>query len=125
MRHESVQCSRISRVMCILWAIVAFLGSGCWRSGDGDLSRFSPSAGAARESLDKALAAWQRGEPPGRNVGSAPVVQVVDSTRQAGQTLASYEITDEVSAETPKRFSVRLKLNNPDGDVQVRYVVVG
>ena len=103
-------------VLCLL--------SGCG-TGSGGIAKYTPSPTTAREALDTAMAAWKRGEPTGKISGATTAVEVADSTRQAGRLLASYEIIGEIPGDGPKRFSVRLRLENPSQELEARYVVVG
>jgi hypothetical protein len=111
--------------MGIALVMLAILNGGCGAGGEPDLRRFTPTATTARKSLEQALTAWQRGEPSAQKGAGSRVVQFVDSTRRPGQTLVSYEILSELTGETPKRFAVRLKLENPTQELETRYVVVG
>jgi hypothetical protein len=127
---ESGQCPAIGRVRNVagtasaLVVIVPLLSGGCG-GREAELSRFSPSASKARESLDLALTAWQRGELSGKKGEGTRRVELVDTSHKRGQKLESYEIISEATGDTPKRFSVRLKLQNPPQEIEVQYVVVG
>ncbi|HUY89615.1 MAG TPA: hypothetical protein VMV10_12845 [Pirellulales bacterium] len=98
----------------------------CSRPSSG-YDRYVPSATQAEEALAEVLAAWQRGEPPRTlELMSAPIkVEVADSTRRPGQRLVGYELLGEVSGEGPRTFIVRLKLDNPSEEQDVRYYLVG
>jgi hypothetical protein len=99
---------------------------GCWGGG---YDRYVPSTGDARQALETALAAWQKGGKPGRIDGESTPIQVVDGRWQAaleaGQKLTAFEILQEESSDGPKIFSVRLTLANPDAQVTARYFVLG
>ena len=100
--------------------------AGCHRPSSG-YERYVPSAARAEEALDAVLAAWRRGEPPGAlQLKSAPIeVLTADSTRNSGRRLIGYELLGEVSGEGPRTFIVRLKLDNPSEELEVRYYLVG
>jgi hypothetical protein len=108
----------------LICGVLALSATGCG-GGDGGTAKYSPSTDTARGALEAALAAWKRGEPPGKIAGTSIAVEVADSKRQAGQTLASYEIVGEVPGDGAKRFSVRLKLENPTQERETQYVIVG
>lgn len=108
----------------LICGVLALIATGCG-DGNGGAAKYTPSTDTARQALEAALAAWKRGEPPGKIAGTAAAVEVADSKRQAGQTLASYEIVGEVPGDGAKRFSVRLKLENPSQERETQYVVVG
>ena len=75
-----------------LCGLLTFCCTGCGGGTKGDYRRFVPTESAARQALEAALAAWQRGEPTGRIDSVSPAVQVADTKRQQGQKLARYEI---------------------------------
>jgi hypothetical protein len=98
--------------------------SGCgWDRG---YNRYVPPEEAARQALERALTAWQKGRSPGQVDDGPPAVQVVDSRWQAGQKLNRYEIVKEEPGDNGTTFySVRLTLQCPAQEQVVRYVVVG
>lgn len=93
---------------------------GCGSSAD-----VNPSADLARASLERALATWKEGGPPGTIAGAEPTVEVVDSAWRNGQKIEGFEIIGEEKSETDKRFVVRLKQPKPAEDKEVTYVVLG
>ena len=103
--------------------LTAFVG-GCGGSSNGDYSRYVPSVRSARQALEAALTAWQRGEPAGKLPSTSPAIEVVDTKRPAGQKLARFEILKEEPGDGPRWFAVRLVLE-PQGEAEARYVVVG
>jgi hypothetical protein len=112
-----------SVVALVVFGVLAALASGCG-SSNGDYSRYVPSEGSARQALEAALAAWQRGEPPGKLASTSPAVEVVDTKRPEGQKLVRFEIFKDEPAEGPRWFTVRLVFE-PQGEAEARYVVVG
>ncbi|HEY2252527.1 MAG TPA: hypothetical protein VGH74_15745, partial [Planctomycetaceae bacterium] len=52
-------------------------------------------------------------------------VQVVDKQRKKGQSLAGYEILGEAPGEAGRCFAVRVKLDGPAAEENVRFVVIG
>jgi hypothetical protein len=84
-----------------------------------------PSEAEARQALEAALAAWQKGRPPGAVPDRSPSVQFVDSSRQAGQKLVGYEVLGAVPSDQRRTFVVRLRLENPAETPKVRFCVLG
>lgn len=107
-------------------ALALVVAAGCGPSAS-DYSRYVPSEAVAREALDVALAAWKRGEPMGplKVASSSVSIQVSDSQRKSGRRLADYEILGEIAGEGPRSFAVRLVLDQPRREQQVRYYLVG
>lgn len=97
--------------------------AGC--SGAKARERFYPPEDRARQALDAALAAWQRGEPPGPVSGTAPLVNFVDSHQKSGQRLQAYTIESMAPGDGPRVLTVKLTLASPTQDVKARYVVYG
>jgi hypothetical protein len=103
--------------------VLAVCCAGCGKNRD--LGRYVPEEARARQALEAALTAWQQGEPPGR-VKSAPwPIEVVDSHRRPGQRLQRFEILGEVPGNARRCFAVKLALEKPREEKQVRFVVVG
>jgi hypothetical protein len=97
---------------------------GCSRPAGHE--RFIPAEDKARQSLETALAAWQRGKAGGPVEGtSAPVVQFVDSHHKPNQRLRSFTVLGMAPGDGPRVFAVKLTLENPAEEVKARYVVVG
>lgn len=113
-------------VSLFLFAALVLAGVAACRRTSG-YERFVPSVERAEEALGEVLAAWQRGEPVGPlDLQSAPIkIEVADSTRKPGQWLVGYELLGEVSGEGPRTFVVRLKLDTPQEEQEVRYYLVG
>lgn len=103
----------VSAVSCLL--------VGCAESSS---ERFTPSPDAARTALEKALAEWQAGRPPGPMEGT-PAIQVGDTQRRSGQVLVNYEVQGELPFENGRRFQVRLTFDKPAAEEKAQYVVVG
>lgn len=111
----------------LLVAVIIFpCFMGCSGSTRG-YERYVPDVAKAQEALNLVLAAWKNGEPAGAlNFDSAAItIQVADSTRRPGQRLVDYELLGEVAGEGPRTFVVRLKLDNPSAEREVRYYLVG
>ncbi|HQU47215.1 MAG: hypothetical protein B7Z73_14755 [Planctomycetia bacterium 21-64-5] len=110
------------------WALAALLLPGVAACGrPSGYERYVPSAERAHEALDQVLAAWKSGETvESLTLKSAPItVRVADSTRRPGQRLVAYDLLGEVSGEGPRTFVVRLKLDDPSDEQEVRYYLVG
>lgn len=102
--------------------IVAMLGC----AERSDHRRYYPTDDKARQAVEAALSAWQRGLPSGEVAGTAnPVITVVDNHRAPAQRLKSFEILTVAPGEGPRVLTVRLLLENPSAEVKVRYIVVG
>jgi hypothetical protein len=101
---------------------VAVFGCRGERSG---FDRFIPAEEKAKTALEAALAAWQKGEPPGKIVTPTHAIQVADSQRRPGQRLREYQILGEAPADALCCYAVRLSLENPAQEQTVRFVVLG
>ncbi len=99
--------------------------SGCGQSPKVGQERYVPTPESARTTIERALQAWQQGEPSGEISGTKPLIFVTDSHRQKGQALDRFEILGEVPGATPRCYLIQLKLSNPDAVEKVRYAVVG
>ena len=120
--------------MKIPWLALELALSGLLISGEGACTqrsagyeRYVPRAELAQEALDQVMAAWKNGEPVGPlQCNSSPItINVADTMRRPGQRLVDYELLGEVSGEGPRTFVVRLKLDNPAAEHEVRYYLVG
>lgn len=113
-------------VLLLLAAVVLPCPLGCAEPSSG-YERYIPSAARAEEALDLVLAAWKAGEPvaPLKLKSSPLTIQVADATRRAGQRLIAYDLLGEISGEGPRTFVVRLKLENPTLEEEVRYYLMG
>ena len=111
------------RPISLAWALLVAglpLG-GCGGRTSAD---YVPPSDDARQAVVAVLDAWQRGEPIGP-IGEEPTVQIGDTHRKPGQTLASYEILGELPTGDGRRFAVRLTLANPEATEKVNYLVIG
>jgi hypothetical protein len=112
---------RLSGISLLVLDAAALLAAGCGASA----RDYTPARETARASLEAALIAWREGDPPGAIAGQ-PAVQVVDTTRQTGQALRSFEVLSETSIAAQGRcYVVRLVLENPAAERRERFVVVG
>lgn len=113
-------------------AVVMFFGvvnvilmglAGC---GQVDRSaEFIPSPSTAESALRAAMEAWKNGEPSGAVPATKPVVHVVDSSRNGGQNLVSYEILGEIPGNAHRCFAVKVQLSDPDREERLRFIVFG
>ena len=112
----------VSRANLMCLALGATLvAAGCGQPSGG----YTPAPETARAGLEAALAAWREGQAPGAIAGSPPV-QVVDTSRQPGQTLEAFEVISETSLRGEGRcYVVGLTLGSPVVQERARYVVVG
>jgi hypothetical protein len=100
------------------------LAAGC--ADPADPNRYYPPDDRARPALEAALAAWQRGDPPGQVPGATnPTVQMADTHRTPGQRLKAFAVLGVAPGNGPRVFTVRLTLENPDAELKARFVVVG
>ncbi|HVC97150.1 MAG TPA: hypothetical protein VND64_25955 [Pirellulales bacterium] len=106
--------------------LLAVCAAGCG-GGQADLERYVPSEPVARRALEAALAAWKTGEPVGSlRLADPPLNLAVDHANwQPGQCLLDYQIVGEVASEGPRSFVVRLFLDAPREELEVRYFVSG
>lgn len=114
-------------LVLLLFSVMALLGPlGCAQRSTG-YERYIPSAARAEEALDLVLAAWKAGDPlaPLTLKSSPLTIQVADATRRPGQRLVDYDLLGEISGEGPRTFVVRLKLENPRVEEEVRYYLMG
>jgi hypothetical protein len=104
-------------------ALTLALLPGCGSS----TSAYIPNAATAREDLDKALAAWQKGGKPKELLTGEHPIYFVDSQWEAGQALESYQLLDEnpSQSETEKRYGAVLKMKKPPAEKRVEYVAFG
>lgn len=97
--------------------------AGC--GGPRGYDRYVPPSDAARAALGAALDAWRDGRGPKALAGRSPGIVVVDNERRAGQALRGYEVLGELPGDGPRRFAVRLHLDDPPEEQKVRFLVVG
>ncbi len=114
----------LPRQVVLSLALLALAAAGC---ADRSNSRYIPSEDSARQALEAALTAWQKGQPqPGAIPDAAPAVQAVDSRWQAGDRLQSFEVVgEEPNIGGPRLFTVRLTMQALPETKTVRYYVVG
>ncbi len=113
--------SRFTLAVIFSTLIFCPLMCGC---GSRKIADYVPTASLAREALNKSLEAWKENQPVGLIAGK-PGVQVVDSKRQPGQALDSYEVLGELSESGGRRFSVEVRLSNPVQVEKIDYIVMG
>lgn len=111
---------RLARCLVILGLLQAL---GCGNKAS--YERYIPKVEVAQQALEAALNSWQKGEPPGRLTTMTTPIQFVDSHRRRGQRLVSYTILGETAGNSPRCFAVKLGLDNPREEKQVRFVVLG
>lgn len=107
-----------------LAALVLAMLPGCGGASPED---YSPDTATARDSLDAALAAWQKGGKAAELAAGTPAVYFVDFQWDNGKALESYQIVEETPAvvESEKRYKVVLKLKDPAKEEQAEYIAVG
>ena len=104
-------------------ALTLVLTPGCGSS----TKDYIPNSTTAREDLDMALAAWQKGAKAADLTKGEHPIFIVDSQWDAGQALESYQILEESPGqiETEKRYGVVLKMKKPPAEKKLEYVVLG
>jgi hypothetical protein len=98
-------------------------GAGC--GAPRGYERYVPPSDAARRALQAALDAWRDGGGPEALAARSPGVVVVDNQRRPGQALRGYEVLGELPGDGPRRFAVRLRLDDPPAEEKARFLVVG
>ncbi len=108
-----------------VWPVAAAALIFCGCAGEAERDRLVPAPELARAAVAAVLEDWNEGNASER-IDKLPVrIQVIDKHRKVGQTLESFEILGEAPGATSRCFAVRLKLNNPEAEEKVRYVVIG
>lgn len=104
-------------------ALALALSPGC----GSPTSAYIPNAATAREDLDTALAAWQKGGKPAPLMKGEHPIYFVDSVWEGGQALESYQILEEkpTQSETEKCYATVLKMKKPPAENRVEYIAVG
>ena len=119
---------RIQPALCRGIALCGLLSLlvGCGGGGQTTVESFNPHEDDAREALETALTAWQKGQAePGVIKDADPAVQMSDSTWRSGAKLKSFEIAEDPKDNGPRKFKVKLTLEGVDAPKEVIYVVVG
>jgi hypothetical protein len=111
----------ISRDLLALLVTVYLYGCGPSNSA----ARYVPSESVARQALEAALTAWQKGSGTSLSLDNNTTIEVIDRERRAGQTLTEFKILGEVSVEGGRWFEVEMRLDHPAQIEQVRYCVIG
>jgi hypothetical protein len=106
-------------------ALLLACGAGCGPRPSQDFERYYPPEAVARRALETGLNSWRDGQPAGKVLAGEPPVVVVDSHRRSGQKLEQYEILGALPGDGPRRFTVRLTLDEPQEDQKARYLVIG
>lgn len=126
--HEGDQVNLNRMALGLALATLALFGvAACNQSPKSSYERYIPSVARAEAALNEVLTAWKDGQPVGtlKLEAEAVSVEVADSTRVPGQRLVGYELLGEISGEGPRTFVVKLKLENPVAEREVRYYLVG
>ncbi|MDG3003189.1 hypothetical protein [Paludisphaera mucosa] len=84
-----------------------------------------PDAAGARLAVERAMEFWKEGRPTGVVEATRPRIQVVDSSRKPGQTVASYRMLAESASPRERTFSLKVSLHHPDEEAVVRFLVMG
>jgi hypothetical protein len=109
----------------LMLAGIAIVSSALGCGPGRNAQSFIPAENVAQSTLEKALAAWVDGKPPGKMQESGPVIQLVDSTCKPGQKLKAFSILGQTSGDADRCFAVRLTFEQPHEEVRARYVVYG
>ena len=113
----------VRRIATALAVAACLAVGGCGRSS----KDYAPSGASAKETLNRALTSWQKGEKPDRLESAAPPVNVSVSEWRNGKVLEKFEIVEEeaVPGEANKLFTTNLRLKGAKADTKARFVVVG
>lgn len=103
--------------------ILVFLMLACAGCSGNSHDRYIPKETTARQVLEYALAAWEKGSKPGRLSAGPPAVDVFDTRWESGQKLTKWEIVEEEQSDGPRWFKVKLTVQNRE--TVVRYAVFG
>ena len=111
---------RVSHVIALLVAVNA---AGC----GGSSTTYTPTTETAKETLNRALTSWQKGEKSDALEKASPAIHVGDSQWQDGKALESFEILAEEPVPGPsnKMFSVNIKLKGGKSAAKTKYIVAG
>ena len=90
-------------------------------------SAYVPNSATARQDIETALASWQKGGKPAQLMAGEHPIYFVDSQWEAGESLESYRILDEIptNSETEKRYGAVLGLRRPPAERRVEFIAVG
>ena len=100
------------------------IGAGC--GAKNTTESYHPEDLTAREALEKALTAWQKGESdPGALAGGKPQIKVADERWLKGDKLQSFEIGEPLDEDGPAQFPVKLTLQGSSAPEDEIYVVIG
>ncbi|WP_165066424.1 hypothetical protein [Paludisphaera rhizosphaerae] len=116
--------NRTSRSLAL--SALVILAAGCRDTASGIADLPLPDLNSSKAALTTSLNEWKAGRRvSGIQVGSNPMVGVVDSAR-ADRPLIEYEIEGPLMTVGKARpFAVRLVLGEPKETVEARYVIVG
>lgn len=111
-------------LMSLLLPLVLIM-SGC--GGGSSVSEFHPAGDPAKAALTTALNAWKSGrDKPGTIEKSKPAIQVQDSVWDSGRKLKEFQIgSEQMPAEGPTRFKVKLTFEGDPAEEEAEYVVFG
>lgn len=114
---------RRSSVPMVLALFLCLNTGGC----GGSSKNYAPTAEGAKETLDRALSAWQKGEKSNSLETASPPINVSIADWQAGKVLEKFEILKEepVPGEVNKMFSTNLRLKGAKSDTKARFIVIG
>ena len=103
--------------LCILVGPAALLGSGC-SSG---INNEPVDAAVARDTLQKALESWKKGDKVDALQQASPPIYVIDMEWQGGATLKEYEIVGAGEAKDAHLLcKVKLTVRGPGGGKEVK-----
>jgi len=88
---------------------------------------YTPTAEAAKETLNRALTAWQKGEKSDALEKESPPINVSIADWGSGKILEKFEIGAEqsVPGEGNKLFVTTLRLKGAKADTKTKFVVIG
>ena len=94
-------------------------------SPEADSAVVMPTPDVARAALSTVLNAWRDGTLAGPIKTPSATLELIDTERKPNRPLRSFEILGAIEIDRFRAFQVKLRVDNPDEDQVVRYLVVG
>ena len=114
--------------LCFSWSVFGVVSLALAGCGPATVkTNFVPPSDVAQAALEGALDAWKSGQLRATAKGSTQTVELADSTKQQ-RKLESYQIVGAappVADDPNPRFTVKLKFEGANDEVEQTYIVVG
>ncbi len=113
---------RVFHSLAVLATAVCLNLTGC-----GGSKTYTPTAAGAKDTLNRALTSWQKGEKPNALESASPPINVGISDWQSGKVLEKFEIVGEEAApgEANKIFTTNIRFKGAKADTKAQFIVVG